>query len=113
MEFIDPRFMKADKRFDRVEAQNVGSHVSDHPSLVGEEPVLAVWFGARTFSLDAEGLEEICWLETVVWDLTAWGSPPGHASGVSAVDWPAIFNSELIGVEHWSSWLLMLMLLVS
>ena len=50
--------MKADKRFDRVEAQNVGSHVSDHPSLVGEEPVLAVWFGAGTFLLDAEVLKK-------------------------------------------------------
>ena len=110
---MDARWMKADKRVDRVEARNVGSHVSDHPSLVGEEPVLAVWFGARTFSLDAEGLEEICCLETVVWDLSAWGSTPGHAPGVSAVDWPAISNSEFIGVEHWGSWLLLLVLVVS
>ena len=55
--------MMLDKKFDRAEAQNVDSHVSDHPSLVGEEAVLAVWFGARmvpsTFSLDAEGLEEL------------------------------------------------------
>ena len=58
--------MKADKRFERVEAQTVGSDVSDHPFLVGEESVLAVWFGAGTFLLGAEGLEEICWLETVV-----------------------------------------------
>ena len=105
--------MKFDKSFDRAEAQNVGSHVSDHPSLVGKEPVLAVWFGARTFSLDAEGLEEFCCLETVVWDLSAWGSTPAHVFGVSAVDWPAIFDSELIGVEHRSSWLLLLMLVVS
>ena len=34
--------------------------------LVGEESVLVVWFGAGTFLLGAEGLEEICWLETVV-----------------------------------------------
>ena len=49
--------MMLDKKFDRA----VDSHASDHPSLVGEEPVLAVWFGARmvlfTFPLDAKEFE--------------------------------------------------------
>ena len=60
-ETTGPGLVKFDKKFDRAEAQNVDSHVSDHPSLVGEEPVLAVWFGARmvlfTFPLDAEEFE--------------------------------------------------------
>ena len=51
--------MMLDKKFDRAEAHNVDSHVSDHPSLVGEEE--PVWFGARmvlfTFPLDAEEFE--------------------------------------------------------
>ena len=50
-----------DKIFDRAEAHNVDSHASDHPSLVGEGSVLAVWFGARmvlfVLPLDAEEFE--------------------------------------------------------
>ena len=50
-----------DKSFDRTEVHNVGSHASDHPSLVGEGSVLAVWFGARmvlfVFPPDAEEFE--------------------------------------------------------
>ena len=57
---------RADTSFDRVEAQSVGSHASDHPFLVGEESVLVVWFGAGAFLLDAEGLAEIWWLEVVM-----------------------------------------------
>ena len=54
------------KNSGRLEARDIGSHTSGHPFLVGEESVLVVWFGAGAFLLDAEGLAEICWLETVV-----------------------------------------------